>query len=41
MNPGKDSKPRVPAATPNKEAVSARMFEIVCVARIVSLELQC
>jgi len=30
MKPGKDSSPRVPAATPKSEAVKARMFETVC-----------
>lgn len=30
MKPGQDSRPSVPAATPNREAVSARMFETVC-----------
>lgn len=30
MKPGKDSSPSVPAATPNNDAVKARMFETVC-----------
>lgn len=30
MKPGYDSRPRVPAATPNSEAVSARIFDTVC-----------
>lgn len=30
MNPGYDSRPNVPAATPKSDAVRLRMFEMTC-----------
>lgn len=30
MNPGYDSRPSVPAATPKSDAVRLRMFEMTC-----------
>lgn len=38
MKPGQDSSPKVPAATPNKDAVIERMFETVCVANGISMD---
>ena len=34
MKPVYDSMPRVPAATPNRDAVRLRIFETTCVARV-------